>query len=180
MTILLLLGVLFVALPATILAQDPPNREERFFDWARMTFPAAEYANRRDGMVVALRQNGGGVFLAPSDFPVGGPTFRQLDDFLYFTGLELPSSILVVDAGVAVTHRGQAAVRVGPAGKAVKAIRVQAGVQDDDGVFKQVVDIFRAGCRQVPGNDGCGVGATGLVTMHAVTQPYNPWRIRVG
>ena len=98
MTILLLLGVLFVALPATILAQDPPNREERFFDWARMTFPAAEYANRRDGMVVALRQNGGGVFLAPSDFPVGGPTFRQLDDFLYFTGLELPSSILVVDA----------------------------------------------------------------------------------
>jgi Xaa-Pro aminopeptidase len=98
MTVLLLLGMFFASLPATIQAQDPPNREERFFDWARMTFPATEYANRRETLVAALMQRGGGVFLAPSEFPVGGPTFRQLDNFLYFTGLELPSSILVVDA----------------------------------------------------------------------------------
>lgn len=103
MTVLLLLGMLLVALPATIQAQDSPNREERFFNWARMTFSDAEYANRRAAMVAAIRENGGGVFLAPSDFPVGGPTFRQLDDFLYFTGLELPNSILAVDADAGET-----------------------------------------------------------------------------
>jgi Xaa-Pro aminopeptidase len=97
MTVLLLLALFFVSLPSVIQAQESPNREERFFDWAHMTFPAAEYAFRRDALVAAVSQNGGGVFLAPSDFPVSGPTFRQLDDFLYFTGLELPSSILAVD-----------------------------------------------------------------------------------
>ena len=103
MTVLLLLTMLVLAMPVTIHAQNSVNHEERFFDWARMTFPAAEYSTRRDGMVAALRQNGGGLFLAPSDFPVGGPTFRQLDDFLYFTGLELPSSNLVVDGDAGET-----------------------------------------------------------------------------
>ena len=100
---LLLLTMLAMALPVTVHAQDSGNREERFFDWASLTFPAVEYANRRDAMTAALEQNGGGVLLVPSNFPVGGPTFRQLDDFLYFTGLELPSSILVVDGDAGQT-----------------------------------------------------------------------------
>jgi Xaa-Pro aminopeptidase len=98
MFLLFVLGALAVGLPATIHAQESQNREERFFDWARMTFPAAEYAKRREALIASLAENGGGVFLAPSDFPVGGPTFRQLDNFLHFTGLELPSSVLVLDA----------------------------------------------------------------------------------
>ncbi len=103
MFVLLLLTMLAIALPVTVHAQDSANREERFFDWASLTFPAAEYANRRNAMTAALEQNGGGVLLVPSNFPVGGPTFRQLDDFLYFTGLELPSSILVMNADAGET-----------------------------------------------------------------------------
>ena len=46
-----------------------------------------------------LRANGGGVLLVPSGSGEShGETFRQLDDFLYFSGLELPSSILALDA----------------------------------------------------------------------------------
>lgn len=46
-----------------------------------------------------MRKAGGGVFLAPSRTGrSGGETFRQLDGFLYFTGLELPNSILAIDA----------------------------------------------------------------------------------
>jgi len=42
MTVLLLVVMLSVAHTLQIQAQDQPNREERFFDWARMTFPAVE------------------------------------------------------------------------------------------------------------------------------------------
>ena len=103
MLVLLFLGLLFVAAPAVGLAQQPPSSEERFFDWTSMTFSAAEYGQRRDALVTALRQNGGGVFLAPSGRSVRGSTFRQLDDFLYFTGLELPVSILAVDSDAGET-----------------------------------------------------------------------------
>ena len=41
----------------------------------------------------------------------------------------------MMDAAVAVPDRGQATVAIGPTGKAVKTIRVQAGVDDNDGVF---------------------------------------------
>ena len=98
MRVIILLGILFSVQRAACDAQEQPTREERFFEWARMTFPTEEYATRRQKMSDALEQNGGGVFLVPSDFPTAGPTFRQADDFLYFTGLELPSSILAVDA----------------------------------------------------------------------------------
>ena len=49
--------------------------------------------------MASLAAGGGGIFLAPSrSGPSDGGTFRQLDDFLYFTGLELPDSILAIDA----------------------------------------------------------------------------------
>ena len=103
MLALLLVGFLTVAMPVYSLAQDRPIREERFFDWTKMTFPAAEYATRREALATAVGQNGGGIFLAPSGRSVRGETFRQLDDFLYFTGLELPASILVVDGDAGET-----------------------------------------------------------------------------
>ena len=50
-------------------------------------------------IVCSVFYTGGGVFLAPaSDGFSQGETFRQLDDFWYFTGLELPNSMLAIDA----------------------------------------------------------------------------------
>ena len=74
--------------------------EERFFDASRMQFDAAVHAKRRARLATSLREGGeGGVFLCPSaDGFSGGETFRQLDDFLYFTGLELPNSVLAIDS----------------------------------------------------------------------------------
>lgn len=50
-------------------------------------------------MLAQLRELGGGIMLVPAgEGRSHGETFRQLDDFNYFTGLELPSSMLVLDA----------------------------------------------------------------------------------
>ncbi len=54
MTLVRPLAMLLLTLPMMIHAQDPPSHEQRFFDWASLTFPAAEYANRRDAMTAAL------------------------------------------------------------------------------------------------------------------------------
>jgi len=83
-----------------VLAQpSPATREQRFFEWTRMPYSKDIYSARREMMMSQLRSSGGGVFLAPSRNAVSdGFTFRQLDDFLYFAGLELPDSMLVLDA----------------------------------------------------------------------------------
>jgi len=83
-----------------VLAQpSPATREQRFFEWTRMPYSKDIYSARREMMMSQLRSSGGGVFLAPSRNAVSdGFTFRQLDDFLYFSGLELPDSMLVLDA----------------------------------------------------------------------------------
>ncbi len=76
-----------------------PTQEQGFFDWTRMPFSKEVYRARREKMIAELRRTGGGLFLSPSRYGVSdGFTFRQLDDFLYFTGLELPDSMLVLDA----------------------------------------------------------------------------------
>jgi len=50
-------------------------------------------------MIRLLRDSGGGVMLVPSsDGRTHGDTFRQLEDFWYYTGLEVPNSMLVLDA----------------------------------------------------------------------------------
>ena len=73
--------------------------EERFFDWTSLQFPKEEYGARRQKLAQQLRLNGGGVYLTPSGPGLSdGSTFRQLDDFYYFTGLELPDSVLAIDA----------------------------------------------------------------------------------
>jgi len=76
-----------------------PTPVQRFFDWTDLCFEPEEYAQRRSRLMARLAKDGGGVFLAPS--AVGrslGGTFRQLDDFEYLTGLELPDSVLALDA----------------------------------------------------------------------------------
>jgi Xaa-Pro aminopeptidase len=114
---------LFLVLANSLLAQDvmselPHNNiyatfysaandttpEQRFFDWTELQFKRGVYAKRRAKLVQTLRGSGGGIFLTPSSHGVShGPTFRQLDDFLYLTGLELPHSILAIDSDAGET-----------------------------------------------------------------------------
>ena len=99
--------------PSAIAAQIPDDRtagsdttgpqptpEQRYGDWVRrLPFRPQEYAFRRSNMIRLLRESGGGVFLAPSsDGTTDGDTFRQLEDFWYYTGLEVPNAMLVLDA----------------------------------------------------------------------------------
>ncbi|MGE3274039.1 MAG: aminopeptidase P N-terminal domain-containing protein [Vicinamibacterales bacterium] len=80
-------------------AEARPTPEQRYFDWTTLPFDAGELAARRDRLRERLSAGGGGVYLAPSQRGVSeGFTFRQLDDFYYFTGLELPDSVLAIDA----------------------------------------------------------------------------------
>jgi Xaa-Pro aminopeptidase len=73
--------------------------EERFLDWTSLQFPREEYQARRAKLAQQLRLSGGGTYLTPSRPGLSdGSTFRQLDDFLYFTGLELPDAVFVLDA----------------------------------------------------------------------------------
>lgn len=78
----------------------PSTPEQRYGEWVRrLDFRPQEYAYRRSNMIRLLRESGGGVLLVPSsDGLTHGDTFRQLEDFWYYTGLETPSSMLVLDA----------------------------------------------------------------------------------
>lgn len=94
---LLLVAALGGSLVRQAAAHPPPA--EHFFDWTHLFFAPEEYARRRAALGHALAASGGGIFLAPSRAgPSDGTTFRQLDDFLYFTGLELPDSVLAIEA----------------------------------------------------------------------------------
>ncbi|MEO6403430.1 MAG: Xaa-Pro peptidase family protein [Vicinamibacteria bacterium] len=73
-----------------------PRPVEVFSAWTRPTFPAAEYAARRKAALAQLKP--GEVWLVPgAEGTSAGETFRQLDDFEYFVGLEVPRSLLVMD-----------------------------------------------------------------------------------
>jgi Xaa-Pro aminopeptidase len=74
--------------------------EQRYGDWVRrLDFRPQEYAFRRSNMIRLLRESGGGIMLIPSsDGRTHGTTFRQLEDFWYYSGLEVPNSMLVLDA----------------------------------------------------------------------------------
>lgn len=77
-----------------------PTPEQRYGDWVRrLPFRPQEYSFRRSNMIRLLRESGGGVLLVPSsDGRTHGDTFRQLEDFWYYVGLEVPNSMLVLDA----------------------------------------------------------------------------------
>ncbi|MDX1579681.1 MAG: aminopeptidase P N-terminal domain-containing protein, partial [Gemmatimonadota bacterium] len=77
--------------------RSAPTPEQRYLDWASPGFPAGEYAARRARLLEALPDGPGIVFVNSAHGLSHGETFRQADDFLYLTGLELPSSTLVID-----------------------------------------------------------------------------------
>ena len=77
----------------------PASEEIRFWDWTSLDFPAEEYAARRERLLDALAADGGGILIVPGDHGIShGMTFRQLDNFNYLTGLEVPASLLALDA----------------------------------------------------------------------------------
>ena len=72
------------------------QRQERFTEWTHPSFPVAEYTARRAGALAVLGDSD--ILLVPgSEGTSGGETFRQLDDFEYLVGLEVPRSLLVID-----------------------------------------------------------------------------------
>ena len=72
------------------------QRPERVTAWTSPVFPVAEYVARRAVMMRELGDRD--ILLVPSaEGTSGGETFRQLDDFEYFAGLELPRSLLAID-----------------------------------------------------------------------------------
>ncbi len=83
--------------PTTPLTAQTP--EQRYADWVRRDFRPQEYDYRRGRTMDGLRASGGGLLLTPSsDGSTHGGTFRQLEDFWYLTGLEVPQSMLVLDS----------------------------------------------------------------------------------
>ncbi|MEQ9591102.1 MAG: Xaa-Pro peptidase family protein, partial [Cyclobacteriaceae bacterium] len=88
------LSLLFIAYIPSLAQQTP---EQRYFEWTSLPFPKEEYAQRREKML-RLQQEKKTIYLCPSrDGLSDGESYRQLDDFNYFTGLELPNSMLVID-----------------------------------------------------------------------------------
>ena len=89
------LGTILLSSPASVQAQAPV---QRYGDWTRLDFRPQEYQYRRNRIMEYVAESGGGIMLVPSsDGRTEGSTFRQLDDFWYFTGLEIPNSMLAFD-----------------------------------------------------------------------------------
>ena len=90
----LLLAVL--SAPSILFSQTP---EQPYFEWTSLPFSKDELAQRREKLTsILLDELKNGLVLIPArDGFSYGETFRQLNDFYYFTGLELPNSILVLD-----------------------------------------------------------------------------------
>ncbi len=79
-----------------LVAQTP---QQSYFEWTDLPFSKEELTQRRSNLLETLKREGkSGIVLIPArDGRSHGETFRQLDDFYYFTGLELPNSLLVMD-----------------------------------------------------------------------------------
>lgn len=91
-------GVLLtsVSLVAAAAQSLHAQRPEKFSEWTTPVFPSAEYVARRAAALGRIGEND--LLLVPSgEGTSGGETFRQLDDFEYFVGLEVSRSILAID-----------------------------------------------------------------------------------
>lgn len=88
--------LLLLRLSSAVFAQTPA---QSYFEWTDLPFTKTELAERRTKLIQILqRQNKTGLVVIPArDGFSYGETFRQLDDFYYFTGLEIPNAILVLD-----------------------------------------------------------------------------------
>jgi Xaa-Pro aminopeptidase len=86
----------FVLVSVPMFGQTP---EQAYFEWTEIPFSKEELAERRTKLIKQLQDLGkkGIVVIPAKDGFSFGETFRQLDNFYYFTGLEIPNSILVLD-----------------------------------------------------------------------------------
>ncbi|WP_405397059.1 aminopeptidase P N-terminal domain-containing protein [Maribacter sp. Asnod2-G09] len=82
---------------ATFLFAQTPVQS--YFEWTNLPFTKEELSERRDNLMNLLAEQGklGVVVIPASDGFSFGETFRQADDFYYFSGLELPNAILVMN-----------------------------------------------------------------------------------
>src|SRR5438445_694044 len=78
---------------------------------------------------------------------------------------------LVVLARVRVGVADDAAVVVGPAGEALEAVGVEAGVEQDDHLAQQPLVLLARAGGEVVGDQGRDVAGAGLVAVDAVTHP---------
>ena len=99
---LALLGMTAAACRPAEEGSAPPTAdgEQRYLEWTSLPFAKKEFAARRAAFMGTLRRTAtGAVHLEPArDGFSYGETFRQLDGFLYLTGLELPNAVLALDA----------------------------------------------------------------------------------
>ena len=72
---------------------------QSYFEWTDLPFSKKELLQRRENLMSILIKDGkdGIVIIPANDGFSFGETFRQADDFYYFTGLELPNALLVID-----------------------------------------------------------------------------------
>ncbi len=89
-------SIFFFSFLSFLHAQTP---QQSYFEWTELPFSKEELTQRRSNLVSQLKiQNKTGLVLIPAkDGFSYGETFRQLDDFYYFTGLELPNAILAIE-----------------------------------------------------------------------------------
>ena len=91
-----LLSIIIALTINQLTAQTP---QQTYFEWTALPFSKVELDQRRSNLLLELTaKNIKGLVLIPAkDGFSFGETFRQLDDFYYFTGLELPNAILAIE-----------------------------------------------------------------------------------
>jgi len=103
-----LVVLLSISIPGQGHAQA--TQEQRYFDWTELDFPAEEYQTRRARLLGELTKLGVDVLLlSGAEGTSDGETFRQNDDLFYLSGLEVPRSVLALDAS------GRTAILFAPA-----------------------------------------------------------------
>jgi len=93
----ILTSILIFLLSSTFLFSQTPVQS--YFEWAELPFSKEELQQRRQNLLSILekQQKSGLVVIPANDGFTSGETFRQADDFYYFTGLELPNALLVLN-----------------------------------------------------------------------------------
>lgn len=88
--------LLFSLATSCIFCQTPV---QSYFEWTDLPFSKEELDQRRQKLMSVLekQQKSGLVIIPANDGFSYGETFRQSDDFYYFTGLELPNAVLVLN-----------------------------------------------------------------------------------
>ena len=95
-------ALILLLIISSLEAQTP---QQSYFEWTKLPFSKEELAQRRSNVIEALKsQNKDGIVLIPAkDGFSYGETFRQLDDFYYMTGLELPNAMLAIEVASGIT-----------------------------------------------------------------------------